>query len=137
MNIFILFLDEFAVPPLKIDGESRPRSPSPPPLDVLTPPPTLEPFEQYTEDAPPPLSLITDLDDTVPNHQELLNNDSDADSGVDDFVGMNNVDENVDNFSSIKCKQVLSKTDVEEIERYNLSIRASIYKEVRRFGKSK
>lgn len=123
--------------------ESRPRSPSPPPLDVLTPPPpALEPFEHYNEDAPPPLSLISDLDETAVsavNHAEqIINCESDSDSGVEETVGLNNVDENLDNVSANnKCKQVLNKTDLEEIKRYNLKIRASIYKEVRRFGRSK
>lgn len=133
--------DDLAVPDLVID-ESRPRSPSPPPLDVLTPPPlALEPFEHDSEDAPPPLSLISDLDETVAStviHQEqIINCESDSDSGVEEVVGLNSVDENLDNVSAnSKCKQVLNKKDLEEIKRYNLKIRASIYKEVRRFGRS-
>lgn len=133
--------DEINVPVLKLEEEPRPRSPSPPPLDVLTPP-SLEPFEHYNEDAPPPLSLISDFDEsatsTVNHHDHTsLSNESDADSGVDEYIGANNIDDSVANPSN-KCKQqVLSKKDLEEIKRYNLSIRASIYKEVRRFGKSK
>lgn len=132
--------DEINVPVLKLEEEIRPRSPSPPPLDVLTPPP-LEPFEHYSEDAPPPLSLIADFDENataIVNHQEhsAPSSESDADSGVDECIP-NNIDDSVAN-GSAKCKQqVLSKKDLEEIKRYNLSIRASIYKEVRRFGKSK
>lgn len=136
-------IDEITIPTLKIEEESRPRSPSPPPLDVLTPPPALEPFEHYNEDAPPPLSLISDLDETaigtLTNHQNLpVNADSDVDSGVEDYNGLNSTDENFNNpIVNSKYKQVLSKKDIEEIKRYNLSIRASIYKEIRRFGKSK
>ncbi|XKL62741.1 hypothetical protein PGB90_002574 [Kerria lacca] len=135
-------LDEITIPTLKIEEESRPRSPSPPPLDVLTPPPALEPFEHYNEDAPPPLSLISDLDETaigtLTNHQNLpVNADSDVDSGVEDYNGLNSTDENFNNpIVNSKYKQVLSKKDIEEIKRYNLSIRASIYKEIRRFGKN-
>lgn len=75
---------------------------------------------------------------TVVNHQEQnFSNESDADSGIDEYLGTNNFDENLDNSSIPKSKQILSKKDLEEIKRYNLSIRTSIYKEVRRPGKSK
>lgn len=136
----IYFPDEINVPVFKLEEEIRPRSPSPPPLDVLTPPP-LEPFETYNEDAPPPLSLMSDFEESSANlvsHQDqsALINDSDADSGVDEYMSANNVDDGVANGSN-KCKQVLSKKELEEIKRYNLCIRASIYREVRRFGKSK
>lgn len=86
--------------------------------------------------------MISDLDETAVNAvnpaEQIINCESDSDSGVEEAVGLNNVDENLDNVSANnKCKQVLNKTDLEEIKRYNLKIRASIYKEVRRFGRSK
>lgn len=86
--------------------------------------------------------MISDLDETVANvvthPEQIINCESDSDTGVEEILGLNSVDENLDNVSANnKCKQVLNKQDLEEIKRYNLKIRASIYKEVRRFGRSK
>lgn len=147
--------DEIGVPTIRIEEELRARSPSPPPLDVLTPPPALEPFEHYNEDVPPPLSLMADIEETATilvDHDDLpvlINNELDSDNGVEEYLGTNNVDADPNNdgmtasaivttgsTATNKCKQVLTKKDIEEIRRYNLDIRASIYKEVRRFGKS-